>query len=204
MEYQILSEEHRSQLRQEISLRIPAKREAEVAKLLRKRKTAQEALVERLVEEQVEEDFWNSPEVIAEVAKAEVAHLENTANPPSQELVVLAAPAGPEVPPIQPIESDRSPSRVKISAEELAILVAFRQALDKKERINWQAYLGLKEFERLGLEAILDLADLVEDGSLPCAQVVPASQLAPVVYARLGATPLSQEALRSGVFYNRS
>jgi hypothetical protein len=82
--------------------------------------------------------------------------------------------------------------------------MAFRQALDKKERINWQAYLGLKEFDRLGLEAILDLADLVEDESLPCAQVVSASELTPVVYARLGATPLTPEALRSGIFYSRS
>jgi hypothetical protein len=203
VEYKILSEEHRSQLRQEISLRIPAKREAEIKKLLRKRKASQEALVQRLVEEQEEETFWNSSEVLAEVAKVEVAHLEGTANPPSQDLVVLASP-GSGVPPIQPIESGRTPSRVKISAEELALIVSFRQALDRKERINWQAYLGLKEFERLGLEAILDLADLVEDESLPCAQVVPASQLTPVVYARLGATPLSQEALRSGVFYPRS
>jgi hypothetical protein len=53
--------------------------------LLRKRKALQETLVERLVEEQEDEDFWNSPEVLAEVAKAEVAHLEGFAVSPSHE-----------------------------------------------------------------------------------------------------------------------
>jgi hypothetical protein len=91
-----------------------------------------------------------------------------------------------------------------ISPEELALIVAFRQALDQKDRINWEAYRGLKEFDRLGLEAILDLADLVVDGTLPSARVVPASQLPAVVHIRLGGRVLSAEARRSGIFYPRN
>lgn len=103
-----------------------------------------------------------------------------------------------------PLESDRSPSRILISAEELALIVAFRQALDQKDRIYWQAYRGLKEFDCLGIEALLDLADLVEGDSLPCARAIPASDLRPVVYASLGGSRLTPEALRSGIFYPRN
>jgi hypothetical protein len=184
-----------------ISLRIPAKRAAETVRLVKARKDAEEALARQKAEKEEEERFCNSPAVAEEVACAESAH---QVAPPSQELVVLTGPSEPGVPPIEPLERGRLPSRVKISAEELAIIVAFRQALDKKERVNWQIYRGLKEFDRLGLEAILDLADLVEGDLLPCAEVVPASELTPVVYARLGAPALSPEALRSGIFYPRN
>jgi hypothetical protein len=136
------------------------------------------------------------------VARAEVAHLEASPPPPSQELVVLTGTSG--VPPIKPLDTGRSPSRVRISAEELALIISFRRALDNKKSVNWQTYKGLKESDRLGLEAILDLADLVEDQSLPCAVVVPASELTPIVYARLGAPPFTPEILRSGKFYKRS
>lgn len=54
-------------------------------------------------------------------------------------------PGGSEAgPPIEPLEKGHSPSKVRISAEELALIVAFRQALDKKERVNWEIYRGLK------------------------------------------------------------
>jgi hypothetical protein len=118
---------------------------------------------------------------------------------------VLTGPitaAGLGEPPIAPLEG-QSPSLVRISAEELALIVAFRQALDNKDRINWQACCGLPEFDRLGLEAILDLADLVEEDKLLCARVVPASTLTPLVYRRLGAPRLSQKSLRSGIFCPR-
>jgi hypothetical protein len=163
--YKILSVEQRTCLRKEISLRIPAKREAETARLARIQKEREEALARRVAEEQEEERFWNDPEVLAEVARAEVAHLEASPPPPSQELMVLTG--APGVPPIEPLDPGRSPSRVRISAKELALIVSFRQALDNKESVNWQAYKELKEFDRLDLEAILDLADLVEDQSLP-------------------------------------
>jgi hypothetical protein len=71
--------------------------------------------------------------VQAQVTLAERA-LEDPSIPPSQELVVLASPE-PGVPSIRPLEYIES-SRVFISAEELAIIVAFRQALDNKDRIN--------------------------------------------------------------------
>lgn len=196
VEYHLLSEEHRDLLRTEISLRIPAKRAADIARLVKKRKESEEALALRLAEERKEEDFWASPEVAAEVARAERAHLKSRPALPLQELVVLTGPQ-PGQPPIEPLESGHSPSRIRISSEELALIVAFRQAIVKKERINWQAYQGLKEFDRLGLEAILDPADLVENETLPCAQIVPASELSAVVYARLGAPPLSPKTLRS-------
>lgn len=67
--------------------------------------------------------------------------LDPTPAPPSQELVVLTDPTGP---PIEPLERGHSPSKVRILAEELAIIVAFRRALDAKERVNWQAYRGLR------------------------------------------------------------
>lgn len=98
--------------------------------------------------------------------------LEPTPGPPSQEMVAVADPTGPPL--IEPIKRGHSRSpRVHISAEELALIVAFCRALDAKERINWQAYWGLRDFDRLGLEAILDFAKLVEGDSLPCAVVVP-------------------------------
>lgn len=168
---------------------------------------SEEALARQRAAEQEKEEFWDSPAVAAEVAQAEEAHKELNINIPSQELVVLTGPRGGSetgVPPVEPLEKGHLPFRVRISAEELALIVAFRQALDNKESVNWQAYVGLKEFDRLGLEAILDLADLVENETLPCAVVVPASQLTPIVYARLGASPLSPEILRSGKFYKRS
>jgi hypothetical protein len=175
--------------------------------LVRIQKDREEALARQVAEEEEEERFWNDPEVLAEKAKAEVAHLEARPSPPSQKLVVSASPpsvAASEVPPIKPLESGRSPSRVCISAEELALIASFRQALDNKESVNWQAYKGLKEFDRLGLEAILDLADLVKDLTLPCAVVVSASELTPIVYARLGASPIFPNILMSGKFYKRS
>lgn len=199
VEYNILSEEKRSRLREEISIRIPAKRAAETARLARAQRTTQEALAQQRAEEE-DEAFWNSPAVQAQVTLAETA-LENPSIPPSQELVVLASPE-PGVPPNRPLKSIE-PSRVLISAEELAIIVAFRQALDNKDRINWEAYRGLKEFDRLGLEALLDLSDLVEGDTLPSARVVPASELRPIVYTRLGGPRLSPESLRSGIFYPR-
>lgn len=201
LEYDLISSSHHSALRDEISLRIPSKRIAEIIRLAKAQKDAEEALARQKAEEEEEERFWSSPAVAEEVARAETAH---QVAPPSQELVVLSRPSESGVPPIEPLERGRSPSCVKILAEELAIIVAFRQALDKKERANWQIYRGLKEFDRLGLEAILDLADLVEGDSLPCAQVVPASELTPVVYARLGDPALSLEPLRSGILYPRN
>jgi hypothetical protein len=107
------------------------------------------------------------------------------------------------VPPIRPLEPIEH-SRILIPAEELTIIVAFRQAIDNKDCVNWEAYRGLKEFDRLGLEALLDLSDLVEGDTLPCARVVPASQLQPVVYARLDGPRHTQEALRSGIFFPRN
>lgn len=204
LDYDIISAGQHSRLRDEICSKIPAKRAAETIRLVRARRQREEALARQQAEEREEEAFWSSPEVLVEVARAETAH---QTVPPVQELVVLAgAPGGPELgmPPIEPLESGHSPSRIRISAEELALIVAFRQALAQKDRVNWEAYRGLKEFDRLGLEAILDLADLVEDNTLPYAQVVPASQLTPEVYARLGASPLTPEALRSGIFYPRN
>jgi hypothetical protein len=203
LEYEIISLGQHSQLKDEICRRIPAKRAAETIRLARAQRAREEALARQRAERE-EEEFWNSPEVEAEVARAEVAH---QVAPPAQELVVLAGPPGGAesgAPPVEPLERGHSPSRVRISGEELALIVAFRQALDKKERINWQAYRGLKEFDRLCLEAILDLADLVEGDYLPCAQIVPASELTPIVYARLGRTTLTPETLRSGIFYPRN
>lgn len=173
VEYNILSEERRSLLRDEISIRIPAKRAAETARLARAQRTAQEALAQQRAEEE-DEAFWALPAVQAEVAQAERAH-EAPSILAAQELVVLAGPE-PGVPPIRPLEPIE-PSRILISAEELAIIVAFRQAIDNKDRVNWEGYRGLKEFDRLGLEAFLDLSNLVEGNTLPCARVVPASQL---------------------------
>lgn len=205
LDYKILSEHKWNQLRDGISLRILAKRTAEIVRLARRQRSAQEALSQRRAEVE-DEAFWNSPEVAAELTVAESA-LDPPQNPPAQELVVLTGPitaAGSGVPPVGPLEANRSPSLVRISAEELALIVAFRQALDNKDRINWQAYQGLPEFDRLGLEAILDLADLVEGDRLPCAQVVPASSLSPIIYRRLGGPTLTRESLRSGIFYPRS
>jgi hypothetical protein len=199
VEYNILSDERRARLREEISIRIPAKRVVETARLARRQRTAEEALAQRQAE-LADEAFSASPEVQAEVAAAERA-LEPVPTLPSQDLVVLPDPSGP---PIEPLERGHSPSKVRISAEELDLIVAFRRALDAKERVNWQAYRGLREFDRLGLVTILDLAELVEGNSLPCAVVVPASQLTPIIYRHLGRPPLTQETLRSGIFYDRS
>jgi hypothetical protein len=49
--------------------------------------------------------------------------------------------------------------------------VAFRQALNNKDRINWEAYRGLKEFDRLGLAALLDLTELVDLGYFFCGRL---------------------------------
>jgi hypothetical protein len=193
VQYKILNVEQRSRLRSEISLRIPAKREAEIARLARAQNEKKEALAKRVAEEQEEERFWNDPEVVAEVARAKVAHLEANPHPPSQKLVVLAGPLGGSnsgMPPVKPLEKGHLPSRVRILAEELALIVAFKQALDNKDSVNWQAYVGLRKFDRPGLAAILDLAVLEENDTLPCAVVVPASQLTPIVYARLRARPI--------------
>jgi hypothetical protein len=70
----------------------------------------------------------------AEVARAERA-LEVPVTRPAQELVVVVG-TNPEVPPVGPLESDQSPSLVRISAEELALIIAFWQALDNKNRID--------------------------------------------------------------------
>jgi hypothetical protein len=42
-----------------------------------------------------------------------------------------------------------------------------------------------------------------EGDFLPCAEVVPSSQLGSIVYSRLGEPRLTPEALRSGIFYSR-
>jgi hypothetical protein len=63
VQYKILSVEQRTRLRNEISLRIPAKREAETARLARIQKEREEALARRVAEEQEEEQFWNDSEV---------------------------------------------------------------------------------------------------------------------------------------------
>jgi hypothetical protein len=204
LEYKILSEHKWNQLREKITLRIPKKRANEIVRLARRQRAAQEALAQKQVEEE-DEAFWNSSEVEAELAIAERAIVPPQNPPPSQQLVVLTGPitaAGSGEPPFVPLEG-QSPSLVRIFAEELALIVAFWQALDNNDRINWEAYCGLPEFDRLGLEAILDLADLVEEDKLPCAQVVPASTLTPLVYRRLGAPSMSYESLRSGIFYPR-
>jgi hypothetical protein len=104
VEYHILSEAKRSQLRDKISIRIPAKRKADIARLARIQRTAQEALVQWQAE-LADEAFWQSPEIAAELARAETAHIEPAApSAPSQELVVRAGPpAGSETgPPVEP------------------------------------------------------------------------------------------------------
>jgi hypothetical protein len=98
LEYGLLSASHHSSLRDEISLRIPAKRAAETVRLVKARKDAEEALARRKAEEEEEERFWNSPAVAEEVARAESAH---QVAPLSQELVVLTGPSEPGVPPIE-------------------------------------------------------------------------------------------------------
>lgn len=60
----------------------------------------------------------------------------------------MLARSEPGVSPIRPLK-DIEPSRIHITAEKLAIVVAFRQAIDNKDRVNWEAYCGLKEFDRL-------------------------------------------------------
>jgi hypothetical protein len=121
LEYDIISSSHHSALRDEILLRIPSKRTAEIIRLAKAQKDAEEALARQNAEEEEEERFWSSPAVAEEVARAETAH---QVAPPSQELVVLSRSSESGVPPIEPLERGRFPSRVKILAEELAIIVA--------------------------------------------------------------------------------
>jgi hypothetical protein len=134
--------------------------------------------------------------VQAELALAKTAHLQR-ANNPAQELIVLAEPPPDSEPPI----AVNPFSRVRISAEELALIVSFRQALDEMNSIHWQIYRGLPEFNRLGLEAILDLAGQVQGDTLPCAVVVPVT-LRPFYYTRLGGSRLTPSQLQSGRFYS--
>jgi hypothetical protein len=112
LEYDILTERQYPLLWQEICIRIPAKREVEVARLVRAQRRAEEALVQtRLAEaEREEEEFWNSPEVATELERADRA-LEKAANPPRQELIVLAGlPEGPDagLPLPEALETNRS------------------------------------------------------------------------------------------------
>jgi hypothetical protein len=205
-EYDLISKGQESALRSEFSTRIPEKRAAEVIRLARAQHAAQEALAreraQRAAEaarkaKREEEEYWNFPEVLAEVAAAETAHLQRSSNP-AQELIVLAEPS-PELEPSIPA----NPSfRVRISAEELALIVSFRQVLDARQSIHRQIYRDLAEFDRLGLEAILNLAGQVVGETLPCAQVVPTSTLRPFYYNRLGGSALTPSQLRSGRFYS--
>jgi hypothetical protein len=88
VEYHILTEARKDQLREEISIRVPAKRAADTARIARRQRTAEEALAQRHAE-LADEAFWESAEVKAEVEQAEKA-LETPSVAPSQELVVLA------------------------------------------------------------------------------------------------------------------
>lgn len=122
---------------QELALRRnPSKRAAEVIRLARAQYAAHEALAreraQRAAEaarraEREEEEYWNSPEVLSELAEAETAHLQRTSNP-AQDLIVLAEPS-PDLEP--PIPANPS-SRVRMSAEELALIVSLRRGLHAK------------------------------------------------------------------------
>jgi hypothetical protein len=135
------------------------------------------------------------------------SHLPRPLLPSHKSSSDLAGPLeGPDLglPLVEPLERGCSPSQLLISPEELAFIVAFRQALDQKDMINWEAFQGLREFDRLRLEAILDLSDMAVDGTLPSARVITASQLPVVVHVRLGGRVLSAEVCRSGIFYPRN
>lgn len=71
----------------------------------------------------------------------------------------------------------RHTQKIKVSAEELALILAIKLSLDQKTLINWPAHRGSREHDRLDPEAILDLGETVVDGVLPGAVVVPASEL---------------------------
>jgi hypothetical protein len=90
LEYKIISLGQHLQLKDEICRRIPTKRAAGTIRLARAQRAREEALARKRAERE-EEKFWNSPEVVVEVARAEVAH---RVAPPAQELVVLARPPG--------------------------------------------------------------------------------------------------------------
>lgn len=73
-----------------------------------------------------------------------------------------------------------------MSSEELALIRAVKLALDSKERVNWPAHKGLPEHDRLGPDAILDLAETIVDGVLPGAVIVLASELPSFTYISFG------------------
>lgn len=111
VEYHILSEAKRSQLRDEISTTDSSQEESRHCRLARNQRTAQEALLQRQAE-LAYEAFWESPEIAEELARAKTAHIEPAAPlAPSQELVVLAGPsAGSETgPPVEPLKRPGTP-----------------------------------------------------------------------------------------------
>jgi hypothetical protein len=162
----------RAQLREEVPIHISAKRAAETATEGNQRRQPNARLKRHLPNARQNWSTKHSGSLLGVTGGPSGAQLWLQKGPLNlllaprlkKVMVAVADPTGPPL--IEPIKRGHSSPRVHISAEELALIVAFCMALDAKERINWQAYWGLRDFDRLRLEAIINLAELVEEDSL--------------------------------------
>lgn len=129
-------------------------------------------------EAQFEEEAVKATLVAEEKFKTSPPGASSSEAPSSGQALFVIAGSDPTARPRRGAPQTSIPPRrhtqeIKVSAEELSLILATKKALNAKEKVNWPALRGSREHDRLGPEAILDLAETVVEGVLPGAVIVP-------------------------------
>lgn len=190
-QYDLIAEEQQAQLREDIKIRQRDLEGVETQRAAARQLQAQQA--DAIAKRKREEEALFESEAVKASIEAEKklkpspSEASGSVAPPPTESYFCIAGADPRartrsgtssayVPPA------RHTQQIKVSAEELSLILSVKLALDAKEVVNWPGYKGLPEHDRLGPEAVLDLAETVVNGELPGAVVVPASELPEFTY----------------------
>lgn len=188
-DYDLIAEEQQGQLREEIGIRQRDLEGVETRRAAARQLQQQEADSKRKREEEAlfEEEAVRASLEAEKKFKPSPSEASGSAAPSSNQSLFVIAPTVPtgrtlrSTPPVH-VPPARHTQEIKLSSEELALIRSVKLALDAKERINWPAHKGLPEHDRLGPDAILDLAETVVDGVLPGAVITPASELPAFTY----------------------
>lgn len=186
-EISIRQKDKRGQETQELAERLQreerAKQAAKEEQESRKRKREEEALFE--------EEAIKAGVEAEERTETSPSEASPSAAPSSDQSLFVIAGSDPTARPRRggPQTSTPPPrhtQQIKVSSEELELILATKKSLDNKTKVNWPAHKGSREHDRLGPEAVLDLAETVVEGEtgpyLPGAVVVPSTKLPDFTY----------------------
>lgn len=189
-DYDLIFEEQQAQLREDIGTRQRDLEGVETRRAAARQLQAQQEVASKRKRE--EEALFEEEAVRASIEaekkyKSSPEEASGSAAPPASQSLFVIAPTVPtgrtlRSTPSAYVPPARHVQEIKVSSEELALIRAVKLALDAKAVVNWPAHKGLPEHDRLGPDAILDLAETVENGVLPGAVVVPASELPSFTY----------------------